>query len=72
MTTANFLTSLVNPVQRVVDPEDRDRTPYFASDFANVWNCSTERAQLLADIKDFQERYPPIQQSTNRLRLVQL
>lgn len=69
MTTADFLTSLANPLQRVVHPGHRDRNPNSASEFADIWNNSTERTQLLEDIREFQGHYPLSQPQGNKLRL---
>ncbi|KAL8279409.1 hypothetical protein RQP46_008221 [Phenoliferia psychrophenolica] len=51
-TTADFLTSLTNPAERVVAPGWENK------EFSRVWKESPERAQLLEDIKAYEARYP--------------
>ncbi|KAK4703701.1 ATP-binding cassette, subfamily G (WHITE), member 2, PDR, partial [Phenoliferia sp. Uapishka_3] len=56
--TADFLTSLTNPAERVVAPGWESRVPRTPEQFAQVWKESPERAQLLLDIKAYEEKYP--------------
>ncbi|KAL8279483.1 hypothetical protein RQP46_008045 [Phenoliferia psychrophenolica] len=51
-TTADFLTSLTNPAERVIAPG------WESKEFSKVWKESPERAQLLEDIKAYEARYP--------------
>lgn len=57
-TTADFLTSLTNPVERIVEPGYEDRVPRTPAEFASVWEHSDARAELLRDIRQFNNDYP--------------
>ncbi|EXJ89900.1 ATPase [Capronia epimyces CBS 606.96] len=57
-TTADFLTSLTNPAERIVRPGFENKVPRTPDDFARVWQSSRERAQLLQDIAAFNEEFP--------------
>lgn len=57
-TTADFLTSLTNPEERVVQPGAENKVPRTSDEFAKAWAESQARAQLLKDIADFEEQYP--------------
>lgn len=57
-TTADFLTSLTSPAERIVRPGFEGKTPYTPDEFAAVWQKSDDRAQLLQEIADFDEQYP--------------
>ncbi|KAI0139473.1 ABC-2 type transporter-domain-containing protein [Hypoxylon sp. NC0597] len=57
-TTADFLTSLTNPSERIVQPGYEDRVPRTPEEFAQVWKHSEARARLLRDIDNFEEEYP--------------
>lgn len=57
-TTADFLTSLTNPAERIVRPGFEGQTPYTPDEFAAVWEKSDDRAQLLRDIDDFDREFP--------------
>ncbi|KAI0383501.1 ABC-2 type transporter-domain-containing protein [Hypomontagnella monticulosa] len=57
-TTADFLTSLTNPSERVVEPGFEDRVPRTPDEFAQAWKHSEARARLLFDIRVFEEQYP--------------
>lgn len=57
-TTADFLTSLTNPLERVVEPGFESKVPRTPVEFAGVWKQSAARAQLLREIKTFEEAYP--------------
>ncbi|KAI1102526.1 ABC-2 type transporter-domain-containing protein [Jackrogersella minutella] len=56
--TADFLTSLTNPSERVVQPGFEDRVPRTPDEFAQVWKSSETRACLLRDIETFEEEFP--------------
>ncbi len=51
-TTANFLTSLTSPLERVVRPGFEDKVPRTADEFAAAWSSSVEHAQLIVDIEE--------------------
>lgn len=57
-TTADFLTSLTSPAERIVRPGFENRTPYTPDEFASVWQKSEDRAQLLREIEEFNQQYP--------------
>ncbi|KAF2166767.1 hypothetical protein M409DRAFT_66350 [Zasmidium cellare ATCC 36951] len=57
-TTADFLTSMTSPQERVVKPGYEDRVPRTPDDFATVWKNSPERKQLLQDIEAYEQRFP--------------
>lgn len=57
-TTADFLTSLTSPAERVVRPGFENKTPYTPDEFAAAWQKSEDRAQLLREIEEFENQYP--------------
>ncbi|UPK93852.1 hypothetical protein LCI18_004787 [Fusarium solani-melongenae] len=57
-TTADFLTSLTNPDERVVRPGFEGKVPRTSDEFADAWRMSAHKASLLRDIAAFQNRYP--------------
>jgi ATP-binding cassette subfamily G (WHITE) protein 2 (PDR) len=57
-TTADFLTSLTSPAERIVRGGFEGRTPYTPDEFVAVWQKSEDRAQLLREIDEFDREYP--------------
>jgi antibiotic biosynthesis monooxygenase (ABM) superfamily enzyme len=57
-TTADFLTSLTNPEERIVQQGFEEKVPRTAAEFASAWLNSPERAELLKEIASFEERFP--------------
>jgi ATP-binding cassette subfamily G (WHITE) protein 2 (PDR) len=57
-TTADFLTSLTNPVERLIRDGYRDKTPRTPEDFVVAWENSPEYAQLLQDIGTYEKKNP--------------
>ncbi|KAI9806468.1 MAG: hypothetical protein M1833_003655 [Piccolia ochrophora] len=57
-TTADFLTSMTSPAERVVRSGFETRVPRTSVEFANVWKNSPERAQLLKDIEQYEKDHP--------------
>ncbi|KAI9743048.1 MAG: hypothetical protein M1818_003343 [Claussenomyces sp. TS43310] len=57
-TTADFLTSLTNPAERIVAPGFEDRVPRTPNEFAAVWEHSDARHELLREIHQFNEDFP--------------
>jgi ABC-type multidrug transport system ATPase subunit len=57
-TTADFLTSLTNPDERIVRPGFENKVPRSPDEFADEWRMSQQRAALLRDIAAFQLKYP--------------
>lgn len=57
-TTADFLTSLTNPEERIVKPGFEERVPRSPDEFAKMWFKSEERSRLMKDIEDFERDFP--------------
>jgi ATP-binding cassette, subfamily G (WHITE), member 2, PDR len=57
-TTADFLTSLTSPSERLVRRGFENRTPRTPDEFAAVWQKSEDRARLMREIDDFERQYP--------------
>lgn len=57
-TTADFLTSITSPMERIVRPGFEDRTPRTPDEFANAWKNSQDRIELLKEIKQFEDDFP--------------
>lgn len=51
-TTADFLTSLTNPVERVVIPGYENKVPRTAKEFSDYWRASPEYTELRAKIDE--------------------
>ncbi|KZL71217.1 multidrug resistance protein cdr1 [Colletotrichum tofieldiae] len=57
-TTADFLTSLTNPAERVVQPGFENRVPRTPDEFAAAWKSSSPRGRLMDEIHAFEGDYP--------------
>ncbi|KAK2926104.1 AAA ATPase domain [Fusarium oxysporum f. sp. vasinfectum] len=57
-TTADFLTSLTNPDERIVRPGFEKKVPRSPDEFADEWRMSQHRSSLLSDIAAFEIQYP--------------
>lgn len=57
-TTADFLTSLTNPEERVPSLGFELKVPKTPEEFAEVWKKSEARAKLLSDIDEFEGASP--------------
>lgn len=57
-TTADFLTSLTNPAERTVRQGFEAKVPRTPDEFAEAWRNSQDRAQLVREIEDFNQRHP--------------
>jgi hypothetical protein len=57
-TTADFLTSLTSPAERIVKPGYEDKTPRTAAEFVAAWKRTPEYAALIRDIEAYEEAYP--------------
>nr|BAD42437.1 ATP binding cassette transporter [Penicillium digitatum] len=57
-TTADFLTSVTSPSERVVRRGFEGRAPITPDDFAEAWKKSTARAKLLGEIEEYEKNYP--------------
>ncbi|ORY70232.1 AtrD, ABC-transporter [Pseudomassariella vexata] len=67
-TTADFLTSLTNPAERVHVVRDgfEDRVPRSAAEFADAWTKSPERQGLIDSIAAYNAEYPLGQEAVRR------
>lgn len=57
-TTADFLTSLTSPAERLTKPGFENRTPRTAEEFAIAWRSSPQYANLMSEIDEFDASYP--------------
>lgn len=57
-TTADFLTSMTSPQERVVKSGYEHCVPRTPDEFAAVWKSSLERKQLIKDIEAYKQKYP--------------
>ncbi|KAH9997170.1 ABC-2 type transporter-domain-containing protein, partial [Xylariaceae sp. FL0662B] len=57
-TTADFLTSLTNPSERIVRSGFEQKAPRTPDEFAQAWKKSEARARLLQEIASFEEASP--------------
>ncbi|KAI9742589.1 MAG: hypothetical protein M1818_003730 [Claussenomyces sp. TS43310] len=56
-TTADFLTSITSPSERIVEPGWESKVPRTPDEFAEAWKRSADRASLLEEIRAFDEEY---------------
>ena len=56
-TTADFLTSMTSPQERVIRKGWEGRVPQTPDDFAARWKESTQRKQLLVDLDEYDQKY---------------
>lgn len=57
-TTADFLTSMTSPTERIIRKDFQGQTPRSSQEFADAWTDSLQRKHLLADITRFNAKYP--------------
>ncbi|RPB21384.1 ABC transporter CDR4 [Terfezia boudieri ATCC MYA-4762] len=57
-TTADFLTSLTNPAERIVKPGFERLVPRTPDEFAQRWKKSEDRRRLLMEIDEFNTEFP--------------
>ncbi|KAJ5701887.1 hypothetical protein N7488_009435 [Penicillium malachiteum] len=57
-TTGDFVTSLTNPVERLVQPGFEARVPRTPDEFAERWKSSKLHQEMMQDITSFGEEYP--------------
>ena len=67
-TTADFLTSLTNPEERIPKPGFEQKVPRTPDEFAKAWETSSVRAKLLADIEQFEKDAPLHGQEVENLK----
>jgi ATP-binding cassette, subfamily G (WHITE), member 2, PDR len=58
-TTADFLTSMTSPLERVVRDGFEKRVPKTPDDFAARWKESTWRSALMTEIDEYEQQYKP-------------
>ena len=56
--TADFLTSLTSPAERLIRPGWRGRTPQTADEFSATWKRSLEYTKLMKEIEVYDQTYP--------------
>ena len=57
-TTADFLTAMTNPEERIVQRGYEKTVPRTSDEFASAWKFSQEREQLIRDIAAFEDGSP--------------
>ncbi|TID15216.1 putative multidrug resistance ABC transporter [Venturia nashicola] len=57
-TTADFLTSMTSPAERVVRPGWETRVPRTPDEFARRWQDSPQRKALLKEIDEYDAKFP--------------
>ncbi|KAL4787431.1 ABC-2 type transporter-domain-containing protein [Aspergillus varians] len=57
-TTADFLTSLTSPAERIVRKGFEGRVPQTPDEFSAAWKNSPAYAQLVRDIQEYNQEYP--------------
>lgn len=57
-TTADFLTSMTSPRERITRSGLEKQVPRTPDDFAKIWKESPERTQLLKEIEKFNQEHP--------------
>ncbi|KAL3421387.1 ABC transporter CDR4-like protein 3 [Phlyctema vagabunda] len=57
-TDCDFLTSMTSAEERIVKPGWENKVPRSASEFASIWELSSERARLLEEIAEYGKIYP--------------
>ena len=58
VTTADFLTSLTNPIERSIQDGHEHRVPRTPDEFADVWKSSKHREILLRGISHYEKQFP--------------
>ena len=66
--TADFLTSLTNPVERIVKQGFELKVPRTSDEFASIWQNSSERASLRKEIHDYNTTYPTTSEQETAFR----
>ena len=57
-TTADFLTSLTSPSERLVKPGFEGRVPQTPDEFAQAWKNSAAYTKLMREIDEYDREYP--------------
>lgn len=66
MTTADFLTSLTNPFERIIRPGFEYTAPRTADDFALSWKLSIDYTSLRMEIADYNLAHLPHGESVRK------
>ncbi|MCJ1283705.1 hypothetical protein MMC26_003036 [Xylographa opegraphella] len=56
-TTADFLTSMTSPIERIVRSDFESKVPRTPEEFARAWKDSSAHAQLMHDIEEYEKKY---------------
>lgn len=74
-TTADFLTSITSPAERITRKGFEGKTPFTPDEFAAAWHKSDDRSQLMKEIEEFNTAYPvggeQLEKFTNARRAAQ-
>lgn len=65
-TTADFLTSLTSPSERIVKKGYQGKVPQTPDEFAAAWKNSEAHARLMREIEDYEEEFPLGGESVDR------
>ncbi|ORX90944.1 putative ABC transporter [Basidiobolus meristosporus CBS 931.73] len=57
-TTADFLTSLTSPSERIIKPGFEGQVPNTPDEFAAAWKKSKAYAKLMREIEEYEQAYP--------------
>lgn len=57
-TTADFLCSITDPLQRTINQSRKDGVPRTSDELARLWEGSTEREKLVTAIRNYERQYP--------------
>lgn len=57
-TTADFLTSMTSPAERVVRQGWENKVPRTPDDYAKAWKQSEDYAQLMQEIQQYEQQHP--------------
>lgn len=57
-TTADFLTSLTSPFERIVKPGFENMVPRTPDEFAAAWKGSAAYKNLMREIEEYDQTYP--------------
>jgi ATP-binding cassette, subfamily G (WHITE), member 2, PDR len=66
-TTADFLTSITSPSERIVQPGYEFRVPRSPDEFAAVWRKSEQARTLSLKIDEFDSIHPTVTMKSNKV-----
>lgn len=70
-TTADFLTSITNPAERLIRSGYEHQVPKLPDEFAAAWKQSSEAKQLMNEIDAFDSAHPLQMFQNERAYLIQ-